>query len=55
MKYLAFALFILFSFTSCKDEVTKEDCLKENKLYKIEKVLNYRTGEKELKVICIEK
>lgn len=56
MKNIILLLATVVLFTSCsKDEVTIEDCLKQNKKYKIEKVLNYRTGETVEKVICIER
>ncbi len=55
MKHTVFLIAIIFLFTACKDEVTKEDCIKDGKKYKTEKFLNYRTGEKESRVICIDK
>lgn len=53
-------IFILTIFTlviagcnSQNNKITKQDCIDENKKYKIEKQLNYRTGKYEDRVICI--
>ena len=53
---LLILLFCCVFFISCgPKENTIDDCIKENKKYKIEKVLNYRTGKKVEKVFCIDK
>ena len=55
MKLLILLFSCLFFISCTQKETSIEDCLKENKKYKIEKVLNYRTGEKLNKVLCIDK
>ena len=56
MKIIILAsLFILF-FTGCSQDskqLTKEECKKNGYKYATEKKLNYRTGEYELKFICL--
>ena len=55
MKTLLVLIFIIIFLNGCtKNETTIDDCIKENKRYKIENVLNFRTGEKNKKVICID-
>lgn len=55
MKSLILVLPIIFLLSSCKDEVTKEDCLKDGKKYRVEKFLNLRTGERESRIVCVDK
>ncbi|WP_428024793.1 hypothetical protein [Arcobacter sp.] len=53
---LLFLLFYSIFFISCtSNETTVEDCVKEDKKYKIESVLNYRKGEMVKKIICVDK
>ncbi len=54
MRLLILLFYSLFFISCTSNKTTIEDCKKLNKKYKIEKVLNYRTGEKVNKVICIK-
>lgn len=58
MKSINILILTIFTLliTGCNSQnnkLTKQDCLKENKKYKIEKQLNYRTGKYEDRVVCI--
>jgi len=55
MKLLILLFYCIFFISCASRETTIEDCIKLNKKYKIENVLNYRTGEKVDKIICIDK
>ena len=55
MKSLILLFYCVFFISCSPKETTIDDCIRENKKYKIENVLNYRTGEKVDKVICIDK
>ena len=55
MKLLILLFYSLLFISCTSNETTIEDCIKENKKYKIENVLNYRTGERVDKVFCIDK
>ena len=54
-KKIVFLLTIIVFFQGCTNsEITKEDCIKEKKKYKITKVLNLRTGKYQAKVVCLQ-
>jgi hypothetical protein len=55
MKNLFIIITIGVFFLGCSNnqEVTQEDCKKEGKIFKVEKVLNYRTGTYEDRASCI--
>lgn len=56
MKKQLLLLAIPFLFIGCtQNTVTKEDCLKEGKVLKSTKKLNYRTGDYEYKYVCVKK
>ena len=50
---LTIFILVMAGCNSQNNKLTKQDCLNENKNYKIEKQLNYRTGKYENRVICI--
>jgi 3-keto-L-gulonate-6-phosphate decarboxylase len=54
MKLLILLFYSLLFISCTSNENTIEDCTKVNKKYKIENVLNYRTGERVDKVFCID-
>lgn len=55
MKSLFFIIIVGILFLGCtrNEEVTEEDCKKEGKIFKIENVLNFRTGAYEKRASCI--
>lgn len=54
---LIFSLFfVFFAFQGCSKpdiEVQKKECIDQNKNFLTKKVLNFRSGEYEIKVECI--
>jgi len=55
MKLLILLFYCLFFISCAPRETTIEDCIKQNKKYKIENTFNFIKGEKVKKVICIDK
>lgn len=54
MKNLFFIFLIISTFIGCtQSEVTEDDCKKIGKVYKVNKVLNLRSGNYEDKAQCI--
>jgi PBP1b-binding outer membrane lipoprotein LpoB len=55
MKNLFIVLFMAFIISGCihSNQVTEKDCKKQGKIYKEKEVLNYRTGQKEIRAECI--
>lgn len=53
MKKVFLVIFVLSFFLGCEKEITQEDCRKEGKKLQVKKVLNFRSGEYEIKKECI--
>ncbi|MGM0518753.1 MAG: hypothetical protein ACQERD_03800 [Campylobacterota bacterium] len=54
LRSLTILLAIIIFIQGCtSSEVTKDDCIKDGKKYKITKVLNLRTGKYQAKTICL--
>ncbi|XPV70296.1 MAG: hypothetical protein ACNI25_06895 [Halarcobacter sp.] len=54
--YIFLSFFIVILFSACAEsmESQKEQCIKNGDDFKIEKRLNFRTGEYEIKLICVK-
>lgn len=56
MKTILLNLLIIAFFTACTNtEITRDDCKKEGKVFKSSKVLNFRTGDYEIRKECVER
>lgn len=57
MKNILLVILLTISFVACgdKNSLTKEDCVKDGLVLKNVKKLNFRTGEYEYKLMCVQK
>ncbi len=58
MKSLIAILSLTFIFSGCSNDISKlskKECMKEGYIFKVQKKLNYRTGEYETRSLCLKR